>query len=173
MICRVHGIPWCGRSVKPGPVIAFDFESSGPTFKRNLTGICKRYEVPQPRVTAELQPYVQNDDPREPLTARLLEVLKSKNSDRLSLIAEALREKPNALVIVDPTELLFRVDTREKTHVTALFAEYRQILAKYPTTAIIGTFNMRKMDRRDPALTEPTCFLIREDGLRRSAVVWT
>jgi hypothetical protein len=53
-ICRLSGIPWLGRKVKPGPVIVFDFESSGPTFKRNLVLIAQRYGVPEPKVPEEL-----------------------------------------------------------------------------------------------------------------------
>lgn len=148
-ICLLRGISWCGRKVIRRPIIAFDFESSSPMYKGNLLRIALRYQVPEPSVPNELAPYLQNDDPNEPLTARLLQALKSKNlGARLGLVDDALQSKPDAVVIVDPTELLFRIDTREKAHVTELFSNYRCLLAKYPKVVLINTFNMRKRDRK-------------------------
>lgn len=149
-ICRLRGAPWCGRKVKPGPVITFDFESSSPTYKNNLIRIARRYKAQEPEVPTELEPYLQNDDLQEPLTARLLQALKSGINERLQLLREALKGKPDALVIVDPTELLFWLDTTKKQPVNLLFAQYRLLLADYPKAVLLGTFNMRKLDRKSP-----------------------
>jgi hypothetical protein len=116
----------------------------------------ERYGVPRPQVPTELEPYLLNDDPRERLTARLLEALKSGMQGALELVREALRAKPDAVVIVDPTEVLFPIDTVKKRPVNFLFGQFRLLLADYPKAVIIGTFNLRKRDRK--RLTVP-CLL--------------
>jgi hypothetical protein len=163
IICRTRGIQWCGRKVKPGAVVVFDFESSGPTIKNNLIRIALRYDVPEPDIPAELEPYLLNDDAHEPLTARLLHALKCGFQGGIELLREVLRGKPNALIIVDPTETLFPIDTTKKPGVNFLFAQYRLLLADYPEAVILGTFNLRKRDRRSPKtpclLSDPRSWL--------------
>lgn len=145
----VHGIAWCGCEVQQRPVIAFDFETPGPTYKRNITNIAKHQGVRVPLVPDELDPYLELGSRDERGTARLLEVLKSKRiENRFGLIREALDAKPNALVFIDPVEMLFRIDTREKPQILWLYSELRILLSEYPTAAIVLTFNLRKWDKR-------------------------
>ena len=145
-VCVVHGIPWCDRAVQRRPVAVFDFENSGPTYKRNIQAIADRYGVPVPQVPEELEVYLEHDSADEPATAKLLHALQSAMA--FELLEDALQRKPNALVIIDPAELLFRIDTREKKDVLRLYSKLRLLLAKFPRAAIWLTFNMRKRDRR-------------------------
>jgi hypothetical protein len=143
-----------GRAVQKRPVIVFDFESSGPKYRKDVRSIAARLGVPVPRVPDELDVYLQNDPPTEPATAKLMSVLKSnKIQDRLQLLEEALLPKPNALVIIDPLEMLFRIDTLKKTNILALYSDLKLVLARFPDAALLFTFNMRKLDTR--ALARP------------------
>jgi hypothetical protein len=160
----LNGIRWCGREVCQRSVIAFDLESAGPTYKRNLVNAAERFHVPPPRVPAELEAYVEHDSATEPGTAKLLEFLKFSDLDcKIACLAEMLGRKPNALVIIDPLELLFRVDTRDKMHVIDLYRKLRLLLTHFPHAAILFTVNLRKKDRRaqysPDLLTDPRGWL--------------
>jgi hypothetical protein len=61
-------------------------------------------------------------------------------------IEEVLARKPTAVVIIDPAEMLFKIDTIRKVPVLELFGRIRSILTKYPESIIILTFNLRKKD---------------------------
>src|SRR5215472_7797314 len=160
----IYGLPWCGRAVQKRPVIHFDMETSGPVYKANLRNIAARLGVPVPRVPEDLDPFLEQDDPtREPNTKKLLAALAEERLDsRFLLIEEALAKKPNALVLIDPLELLFRIDTGKKQHVLYLYSHLRQqILSKFPRAAILNTFNLRKFggEFRPRLLTEPRRWL--------------
>lgn len=164
MICLVNGIPWCGREVQQRPVIAFDLESSGPTFKRNLTNVARRFRVDLPIVPDDLEAYIEHDAASAPATAKLLELIKEKDLDkRVDFLEEALGRKAEAIIMIDPLELLFRIDTRDKTHVLWLYSRLRNLLARYPKSAVIFTLNLRKKDRRSTSqpdlLTDPRAWL--------------
>jgi KaiC/GvpD/RAD55 family RecA-like ATPase len=148
-ICILNGLSWCGRNVARRPVVHFDFESNAPACRRTLQNIANRFKVDVPSVPEELDVYLQNDDVKEPSTAKLLDALKSPHLNvRFALIEEALKAKPDAVVIVDPMELLFRIDTRDKVHVLVLYSGLRFLLSQYPKAVTILTFNLRKKDRR-------------------------
>ena len=117
----LNGMPWCGRELLRRPVIAFDFESDGPSYRKRLLDIASRLGVPPPAVPDDLDVYLEHDSADEPGTAQLLAAFASRGLDeRMGLIQKALKNKPNAVVIIDPVELMFRFDTRNKMHVLAL-----------------------------------------------------
>ncbi len=141
----LKGIAWCGRAVERRPVIHFDLETPGPTYKANLRNIATRLGVSLPKVPEELDVYLERDDLNEAGTKRLIAALaQPRPEERLKLIEEALRNKPDALVIIDPLELLFRIDTGKKLHVLWLYGELRRLLSQYPHAAMLNTFNLRK-----------------------------
>jgi hypothetical protein len=84
-------------------------------------------------------------------------------SKRIALVEEALHRKPDAVVIIDPAELLLGIDTAKKMQVTTLFAKFRMLLARYPKAVLVNTFNMRKLDsrkgRRPDLLSDPRAWL--------------
>jgi hypothetical protein len=149
--------------VRRRPVIAFDFESSAPAYKRNIKNIAARLQVPVPVVPDELDIYLEHDLCTEPATAKLLALLRSANTqDRFNLLESSLKQKPDALMIVDPLEMLFRIDTGKKINILALYTNLKLLLSQYPRAAIILTFNMRKQDLRNglpDLLTNPRGFL--------------
>lgn len=159
----INGIPWCGLEIQRRPVIHVDFESPGPTYRRTLKSIALRLGVPLPKVPSELDPYLELDDVKEHGTGTLLHFLKSRTvKDRLKLIDQALALSPNALVIVDPLELLLPIDTGKKLQVLWAYGEIRQLLSNYPHAAMIVTFNLRKEDMHRPKadlLTNPRSWL--------------
>ena len=145
----LNGRDWCGRNVRKRPVISFDFENAGPTYKRNIHNICNRLQVPLPEVPDELEVYLEHDALNEPATAKLLDVLQEKEPDpKFKLIREALEKKPNALVTIDPVELLFPgINTVKKSNVLWLYSKLRFLLSEFHEAAILMTFNLRKKDR--------------------------
>ena len=154
--------PWCGRSVTNRPVVVIDFENSGDTYRKNLQNICGRLNADLPKVPDELEVYLEQDSPGQSATRKLLDILKAPVQQRLDFIREALQRKPNALVIIDPVEMLFRTDTLKKQNVLGLYTELRFLLADFPTASILMTFNLRKRDRnagRPSLLTNPRGWL--------------
>ena len=143
----LNGREWNGRAVARRPMVVFDFESSAPAYKRNVKIIAARLKLPVPRVPDDLDLYLEHDASTEPATAKLLSVLKSDQMiDRYQLLEDALQRKPNALAIIDPLEMLFRIDTGKKVNILALYSHLRLLLSRYPHAALLFTFNMRKQD---------------------------
>jgi len=147
----LNGVAWCGRTAEKRPVIHIDLETPGPVYKANLRNIAARLNLSLPKVPPELDVYLEHDDLTEEGTKKLLAALaESKPEARFKFIEEALDEKPDALVIIDPLELLFRIDTGKKQHVLWLYTELRQLLSRYQHAAMLITFNLRKQDRQRP-----------------------
>jgi hypothetical protein len=150
LICRLNGSPWCGRNVIPGPAALFDFENPAWTIRQNIENVCHRYGFRVPRIPEELEIFPEIDDPAiNPATAELLKLLKSGSVDeKFRLLEEVLNRKPNALLIIDPPEMFFPINTRQKTDVLWLYSQYRILLSKRPAAVIMNTFNLRKEDKR-------------------------
>jgi len=166
-ICRLNGIDWCGRAVKRGSVIVFDFETPGAIYKCNLKKLCDRFGVPLPNVPDELEVYLEHDDLAAPGTTQLLKLLEQSTKDKIKFIRERLKEKPDALVIIDPLELLFTIDKNKGVDVVKLYNKFRRLLAEFPHACILLTFNMRKQDRRAKMpnlLTDPRGWLEETSG---------
>lgn len=146
----VNGLEWCGRKLAQRPVIVFDCETGGPEYRRQIKAIAARVGVSVPDVPSQLDVYLERDHPSEPQTKELLRVVsESGHVAKLDLIKEALGKKPNAVVLIDPLEMLFRLDTGKKSEVLQLYRDLRMLLAEYPRATILMTFNLRKKDRRD------------------------
>jgi hypothetical protein len=165
-IALVHGLDWCGRKLQKRTVITFDLESAAPAYKRCIRNVCRRRQVDLP--TPDLmEVYLQNDSADEPNTATLLKALATRQLT-LKLIAERLQAKPDAAVYMDPAELLFRVDTRDKSQVLNLYKEFRLMLQCFPRAILWPTFNLRKRDRRAASapdlLTDPRAWLEEVSG---------
>ena len=166
-MCRLNGIPWCGRVVQQGPVIVFDFETPGPKYKQDMYNLAKRYGVPLPKVPDELEVYLEHDDSKEDATKVLLGLLEHSVDYRIGFLGERLKQKPNALIIIDPFELFFPIDKNKGQDVTKLFHKLKRLLSEHPKAAIISAFNMRKKDRRGKApnlLTNPRDWLEDNSG---------
>jgi hypothetical protein len=150
LICRLYGLPWCGRTVRPGPAALFDFENPAWTIRQNIENVCSRHGVGVPRIPEELEVFPEMDDPTtNPATAKLLNLIENGSSDeKFKLLEDVLVRKPNALVIIDPPEMFFPIDTRQKKDVLWLYSHYRMLLSKRPGAAIINSFNLRKQDKR-------------------------
>jgi len=160
----LNGVPWCGRAVQKRPVVHIDLETPGPVYKANLRNIASRLQVPLPRVSDELDAYLEHDNADEPGTKKLLAALAGSSPEkRLELVEQALKSKPNALVIIDPLELLFSIDTSKKLHVLWLYGQLRRLLSRYPHAAMLITFNLRKQFRgrlgRPNLLKDPRAWL--------------
>jgi hypothetical protein len=150
LVCRVYGLPWCGRTVLQGPAALLDFENPAWTIRRNIECVCERRGVSLPGVPEGLEIVPEIDDPaRNPATAELLLALKSgKIDDKLAILEDILGRQPNSLIVIDPPEMLFPINTRERVSVQWLYSQYRFLLSKYPGALFMNTFNLRKIDKR-------------------------
>jgi len=96
-----------------------------------------------------LDAYLEHDDQNEPGTEKRFAALADPRFKvRLKLMEEALSDKPDALVIIDPLELLFRIDTTSKVFVLSLYSELRRLLSRFQHVAMLITFNLRKRDKK-------------------------
>ena len=163
IMCALNGLPFCGRQVQKRPVICIDSESAAPVFKANLKNIAGRFEVPPPKVPEEFDAYLLNDDAEEPSTTMLLNILAETDlQKRISFLDDLLSTKPNALLILDPIDGLFPLDTKQKVKILTLYHQFRMLLSKFPNAAMVSTFNLRKQDRKGQIpnlLTEPRGWL--------------
>jgi AAA domain len=163
-VCAVRGLPWCARQVSKRPVILFDFESAGSTYRLNIQKTCERYGVAYPSVPDELEPYLQNDQTPSDFSTTLLEVLTKPAEDRFKFLEECLRRKPSALMIIDPLSMFFPgCDTNKSAAVLQIFSRLKRILSKHPQAAMLCSFNLRKRDRKRDSypslLSEPRTWL--------------
>jgi AAA domain len=145
----INGLAWCGRKVEQRPVVAIDCETPGPEYRRAISAIAARFAVPVPRVPEELEVYLESDSAAEPNTAALLKAVTTPGHlAKLGLIKAALCRKPNAVVMIDPLEMFFRLDTCKKPEVLELYRGLRTMLASFPRAVLLNTFNLRKRDKR-------------------------
>lgn len=148
------GTPWCGRSVLRRPVIILDFETPSAVYRQNVRRIVDRAGIERPSERA------------------LMILLQHSNSiprfggsqwrAPVRFVRNLLLNRPNALLIVDPIELLIRFDKVNGVQVLRAYSYLRQVLLEFPEAALLGTFNLRKSDRRaDPPnlLTSPRDWL--------------
>lgn len=146
-VSLVHGVPWCGRKVKKRPVVYFDLENPDLTIRLNTMHICERKGVDFPRVPDELEPYNLHGTHPDSGCDKLASLMQLKSGmDAVTFIEEILSRKPNAVVMIDPAEMLFKIDTIRKVPVLELFGRIRAILTRFPEAIIILTFNLRKQD---------------------------
>ena len=148
VVCTVHGLSWCGRVLKPRPVIHFDFETPGQVYRRNVNNIARRRGVTTPVLGDDLELFLLHDDGGTASHKSLVDVLEEPIGTRLELLRARLKAKPNALVVVDPVELLSDFDKLKTKEILELYKSLRSLLAEFPTAAMILTFNLRKSDNR-------------------------
>jgi hypothetical protein len=147
-VCAIRGIPWCGKAVAQRPVIAFDFESASAKYRLDIKNIAERFRVRVPIVPDELDIYLANADlVTERNTEKLWSVM-GDPEERMGLIHDALKRKPNALVIIDPMDLMFpEVDKMKGQQVVDLYLRLRAVMCEYPRSLFLLTFNLRKPHR--------------------------
>ncbi len=132
----INGLDWCGRKLERRPCIVVDCETGGSDYKKAITAIATRLGVPPPRVPDDLDVYLERDQADEPATEALLKaVSETAPEPKLRLIGYALKRKPNAVVFVDPLEMLFRLDTTKKPDVLGLYRHLRTLLAEFKSGA--------------------------------------
>jgi hypothetical protein len=147
-VCAIGGIPWCGRLVARRPVIVFDFESASAKYRIDIKNIAERLKVKTPIVPDELDIYLANADPVTECNTKTLLSVMGDPAERMGLIHEALERKPNALVIIDPMDMMFpEVDKMKGQQVVDLYLRLRGVMSEYPRSLFLLTFNLRKPHR--------------------------
>lgn len=144
----LSGTAWCGREVQRRPVIVCDLENPGSVYRWNVKKIAERLGIPLPCVPEEMDVYLQHDGAPQGNTATLLQCLERPYDERFKLLDRALEQKPNALTIIDPTELMFPIDKLKGPEILRLYTGFRRLFLNYPRAAVLLTFNLRKRDRR-------------------------
>jgi hypothetical protein len=144
----INGRDWCGRKVSQRPIVAFDFETPATDYKRTIRLISDHRRVQAPRVPDDLAIYLERDAPDEPATKQLLDALaKPGSKPRMDLIESALEHKPNAVVFIDPVAMIF--STLKQADILSLYRDFRNVLHRFRHAAIVCTFNLRKLDRKN------------------------
>jgi len=144
----INGREWCGRKVSQRPIVAIDFESPGPDYKRAIRRIVDRLGVPVPRVPDDLDIYLERVPSDETGTKKLVDTLATPgNKAKIELLESALKNKPNAVVFIDPVAMFF--GTLKSGEILSLYRDFRNLLHKFPHAAILCTFNLRKLDRKN------------------------
>lgn len=159
------GKPWCGKPVAQRPVIHFDFESSDPDFRRTYRNIGNRVKV-KLRVPEDIAPYLLGGSMSDPRTCALIAVKSS--IDMLKLLYAALKLAPTSLILFDPVEMAFPLDVMKKSAILSLYRHFREMLAKFPKSAILNTHNLRK-DLARPGGSKPDLMLNPHDWLQEVA----
>ncbi len=137
------GLEWGDEDVKQRPVILFDFESTRAQIIRGVRNVCKRLHEPLPAVPDEFEPILSHDLPPQPGGVKY-----SRPTAPTEWLASALKRKPDALVVIDPIELMFQFDKLKGKDILDLYAGLRDLLRKFPEASILSTFNLRKRDRK-------------------------
>ncbi len=158
------GIPWCGHEVVQRPIVHFDFESADPDFRRNYRNIANRLGVSL-RVPDDIVPYVLGGEFKEPRTKALLDIKDS--AGMFKLIVGALTRQPTALMLFDPIEMAFPLDVMKKPSVLRLYRSFRELLTRFPRSAVINTHNLRKTNRQTGP--QPDLMLYPHDWLQEVA----
>jgi hypothetical protein len=144
-VCISKSLMWCGRQCHGHSVVHMDFESHPGRFKSNYKNICHRLQVSVPKVPQELEAYVEHDTDAH--AQELLQVINKDFKERVQFLRAILGRKPNAVIILDPVELLFPVDTTKKRPVLQLYSALRVLLKDFPKAAILMVFNLRKRNK--------------------------
>jgi hypothetical protein len=139
------GRNWMGKKVSKRPVVFLDSESSESQFKLNIMRVCQRLGADWPNVPDELEPLLMHGRPEDPGTQRINRLLESNNLDEF--LREILDRKPNALVVIDPADCVFRVDTKNEGEMLKRYMAMKVILGEYREASIILILNLRKEDR--------------------------
>jgi hypothetical protein len=143
----INGVTWCGRNVRRRPVIHLDFESNPSTFSESIRRICTQRDILLPRAPS-FRPFLYLSDPKLPDTKELFEAIEGPTEKRFQWLDKLLSSTPDAVVIVDPFDMLFCIDLSKAPHVVSLYRHFRTLLAKYPKAAFVLTYNLRKADRK-------------------------
>lgn len=149
-VCAINGIPWCGRKVAQRHVIHIDFESSLPGFVHNYRNTCKANKVEPPKTPKDVDAHVFNAEITNPATAELHKAIKTPESANEFLI-KLLKKHSDSLILLDPAELLFPTLSISKPADSLRIVHiWRSIFAQFPRAAVMGTYNMRKLDPKAP-----------------------
>ncbi|KKM99844.1 hypothetical protein LCGC14_1143770 [marine sediment metagenome] len=142
------GRPWCGHPVSQRPVLLLDFESKGRTFQQAWQRMCKRMNIAPP---SNIQEYVANDREQPPRTLELQAACKDRSIySRAYWLNAKLAAAPNAIIMIDPLDLMFPLRKNEAHQIVSLYWRFRETSFKYPDAAFLFVFNLRKLDRKAP-----------------------
>lgn len=149
-VCAVNGIPWCGRQVTRRHVIHIDFESSLPGFVHNYRNTCRANKVEPPKTPRDIDALVFNGDITNPTTLALHEAIKA-TATTYKYLCGLLKKNPDSLILLDPAEMLFpTLSISKPEHALKIVHIWRSIFAEFPQAAVMGTYNMRKLDTKAP-----------------------
>jgi len=141
------GRDWCGFPTLQRPVVMIDFESKGSSFRRAWARMSENMSISPP---TNVDPYVFNDRSRPPNTVELVAVCRASpgldNKNRISWLREKLADKPDALLIIDPSDSLLPLDKNKGHKVGRLISDFRLLSYDYPQAAFMLVFNLRKTD---------------------------
>lgn len=148
----MKGIDWFGHKVNQRPVAMIDFENSARAFRKSFVKLANRFGLGTPRVPDELEPYLEQGAMDDDYAIKLKGHVEQGTG--LALLRDILSRHPNAMIMIDPIEMLMKVDTLKKRAVLDLIYPLRRILDEYPAACMWLIFNMRKKNQNNPNPTD-------------------
>lgn len=148
MFAVAHGADWCGRRTTPHPILVIDHESLEGMFLDNWERLAHRRKLAVPDVPRRAELYMEHGHITDAYTQQLLDAIAKPPAERLHWIGKKLAGKPNAVVVVDPLDMLFTIDKNKGPQVVWLYRQFRNFKRDFPQASFIFVFNVKKTDRR-------------------------
>lgn len=144
--CFATGLRWCGRRVQRRPVIIFAHETPDWAFWRGWLHLAERHAIAPP-TEPMIELFLEAGSEETATTAELLDVLSKQLEDRMKWLEQKVATKPNAVVMMDPFNMFFPVDTKKGAHIMVVYKWCRMLHRKFPAVTFIFSFNTRKKSR--------------------------
>lgn len=138
------GLAWCGHKVRPRPVIIFAHETPDWSFWRSWTMLGERHGIALPE---GIELFLEAGSEETESTSELLNVLSQPMEKRMAWLEAKAATKPNAVIVVDPFNMFFPIDTKKGSHVMVVYKWCRMLHRKFPALTFIFSFNTRKKSR--------------------------
>lgn len=165
------GKTWCDRFVQQRPVIHIDFESEESDLRIGYKLISEHSAGSRPpNVPEEIELYLYRGNFKDERSGaeKLLSSL-GTTEQAFRFLESRLKEKPNAVIIVDPFEMLIPgFKPNSGPDILNAYKGFRRLFSKFPHSATIFSSNMRKKDRsqenRPDLLVDPHTWLEETSG---------
>jgi len=145
--CLTTGLRWCGRRVQRRPVLMLAHETPAWAFWRGWAAMGERHSLTPPDDPATVEMFLEAGSDENVSTAELLNVLAKSMDERMKWLESKVAAKPDAVVMVDPFNMFFPVDTKKGMHIMVVYKWCRMLHRTYPGLTFVFTFNTRKKSR--------------------------
>ena len=140
------GTPWCGRKVMPHPVVLLSHETPDWQFRPDWERLAAQRGVAPPCEPTMFEAFLEAGSEDSPATKELVDVICKPQSERFRWLEAKVLTKPNALLIIDPFDMFFRIE-KKSIPIMEIYHFCRMLKRKSPLVTFLFTFNLRKKMR--------------------------